>query len=107
MRKCGAYLLHVVSLSVGCTGFQLYVPSLHLHPPQSTLTSLTSSSTTDNNDYDLAVIGAGPVGVKAALNARSAYNKRVVLIDAPRESGMLYDEVSDQDLSIGGPTGEG
>lgn len=108
MRKCSVYLLQVVCFTVGCAGFQLsapYTSSLYLHPPQSKLTSLTSSSTSDNNDYDLAVIGAGPVGVKAALNARSTYNKRVVLIDAPRESGVLYDEVSDQDLSIGGPTG--
>lgn len=54
--------------------------------------------------YDLAIIGAGPVGVKAALVAASApYNKRVCIIDAPRESGMLY--VDEKDLSIGGPTG--
>ena len=56
--------------------------------------------------YDLAIIGGGPVGVKAALVAAAApFNKRVCLIDAPRASGMLYDEQAKKDLSIGGPTG--
>ena len=56
--------------------------------------------------YDLAVIGGGPVGVKAALIAAAApFNKRVCMIDAPRASGMLYDEQAKKDLSIGGPTG--
>jgi thioredoxin reductase len=54
--------------------------------------------------YDLAVIGAGPVGVTAAL-AAAARNKKVVLIDAPRASGMLMNEVTGEDLSLGGPTG--
>jgi NADPH-dependent 2,4-dienoyl-CoA reductase/sulfur reductase-like enzyme len=40
--------------------------------------------------YDLAVIGAGPVGAQAAMVAASPpYSKKVVLIDAPRASGML------------------
>jgi NAD(P) transhydrogenase len=44
------------------------------------------------------------VGVQAALAAASApYSKRVCLIDAPRESGVLMHE--DEDLSIGAPTG--
>jgi NAD(P) transhydrogenase len=56
--------------------------------------------------YDLAVIGAGPVGTQAAMvAAASPYNKKVVLIDAPRASGMLMNEVTNEDLSIGGPTG--
>jgi NAD(P) transhydrogenase len=56
--------------------------------------------------YDLAVIGAGPVGAQAAMVAAAApYNKRVVLIDAPRASGMLMNEATQEDLSIGGPTG--
>ena len=56
--------------------------------------------------YDLAVIGAGPVGAQAAMVAAAApYNKKVVLIDAPRASGMLMNEVTNEDLSIGGPTG--
>jgi NAD(P) transhydrogenase len=57
--------------------------------------------------YDLAVIGAGPVGVQAAMVAAATapYHKRVVLIDAPRASGMLMNEVTQEDLSIGGPTG--
>jgi NAD(P) transhydrogenase len=56
--------------------------------------------------YDLAVIGAGVVGVQAALTAsQSPYDKRVVLIDAPRASGMLMNEQTGEDLSLGGPTG--
>ena len=56
-------------------------------------------------DYDLAVIGAGPVGVQAAITAAGAAKKRVVLIDAPRASGQLMNEQTNEDLSIGGPTG--
>jgi NAD(P) transhydrogenase len=56
--------------------------------------------------YDLAVIGAGPVGAQAAMVAASPpYSKKVVLIDAPRASGMLMNEATNEDLSIGGPTG--
>ena len=56
--------------------------------------------------YDLAVIGAGPVGAQAAMVAASPpYSKKVALIDAPRASGMLMNEATDEDLSIGGPTG--
>jgi len=55
-------------------------------------------------DYDLAVIGGGVVGVQAALCAASApYSRRVCLIDAPREAGVLM--LEDEDLSIGAPTG--
>ena len=56
-------------------------------------------------DYDLAVIGAGPVGVQAAIAAATRAKKKVVLIDAPRASGKLMNEETNEDLSIGGPTG--
>ena len=56
-------------------------------------------------EYDLAVIGAGPVGVQAAIVAASTAKKKVVLIDAPRASGQLMNEETNEDLSIGGPTG--
>ena len=94
--------------------------------------SLSLSSNNDNDDddssshpyeYDLAVIGAGPVGVQAAIAAASqvlsssdsdsdsgnpSKNRKikVVLIDAPRASGKLMNEETNEDLSIGGPTGE-
>ena len=56
--------------------------------------------------YDLAIRGGGIVGVQAALVAKQQNKDRnVVLIDAPKESGVLYDEANKQDLSIGGPTG--
>ena len=53
--------------------------------------------------YDLAVIGAGVVGVQAALTA-AADRRRVVLIDAPLASGALTSPTN-EDLSIGAPTG--
>ena len=54
----------------------------------------------------VAVIGAGPVGVSAALlAARAPHSKNVILIDAPRNSGALMNEATGEDLSIGGPTG--
>jgi len=82
---------------------------LRLHPLSTsratTYLHLTSEELADTN-WDLAVIGAGPVGVSAALlAARAPYNKKVVLIDAPRASGALMDEATGEDLSIGGPTG--
>lgn len=56
--------------------------------------------------FDLAVIGGGPVGVSAALQAaRAPFSKKVVLIDAPRASGALMNEATGEDLSLGGPTG--
>jgi NAD(P) transhydrogenase len=56
--------------------------------------------------YDLAIVGAGVVGVQAALTAsQSPFHKTVVLIDAPRASGMLMNEQTGEDLSLGGPTG--
>ena len=94
--------------------------------------SLSLSSNNDNDgssshpyEYDLAVIGAGPVGVQAAIAAASQMvsssdsdsdsdsgnpsknrKTKVVLIDAPRASGKLMNEETNEDLSIGGPTGE-
>ena len=69
-------------------------------------TTPTSAQDISGKTFDLAVIGAGPVGVSAALRAaRSPYHKNVVLIDAPRASGMLMDERTGEDLSLGGPTG--
>lgn len=68
--------------------------------------SITSAQDISGKTFDLAVIGAGPVGVSAALRAaRHPYLKNVVLIDAPRASGMLMDERTGEDLSLGGPTG--
>jgi NAD(P) transhydrogenase len=59
-----------------------------------------------NIEYDLIVVGGGPVGVQAALVASmNPYNKKVCLIDAPRASGMLLVESTGEDLSLGGPTG--
>lgn len=99
----------------GCNAFQLH------HPPSShsSTRSIISRRTTTSSLYaavppeeisdktfDLAVIGAGPVGVSAALlAARAPHNKNVILIDAPRASGALMNEATGEDLSIGGPTG--
>ena len=76
-----------------------------------TTTTRTTSATgrfqataSSSGPYDLAVIGAGVVGVNSAMVAAQApYLKRVVLIDAPTASGKLM--VGDNDLSIGAPTG--
>lgn len=56
-------------------------------------------------DFDLAIIGAGPVGVQAAITAAGKAKKKVVLIDAPGASGQLINKETNEDLSIGGPTG--
>jgi len=57
-------------------------------------------------EYDLAIVGAGVVGVQAALTAASSpLNKKVCLIDAPRASGMLMNEATGEDLSLVAPTG--
>ncbi|KAG7373381.1 soluble pyridine nucleotide transhydrogenase [Nitzschia inconspicua] len=65
-----------------------------------------SVGTLESKQYDLAIIGAGVVGVQAALAAsQSPFGKTVVLIDAPRASGMLMNEQTGEDLSLGGPTG--
>ena len=89
---------------------QIIHPNIHHHPSSSSYTKLqlaaVSPEEVSDKTYDLAVLGAGPVGVSAALlAARSPHNKNVVLIDAPRASGALMNEVTGEDLSIGGPTG--
>ncbi len=61
-----------------------------------------------NDNYDLAVIGGGIVGVQAALLATQGKNgnkKKVILIDAPRASAMLMNEGTGEDLSLGAPSG--
>ena len=63
--------------------------------------SETSASPTDGC-FDLVVLGAGPVGVSAAL-AAADLGKRVCLVDAPSYSGALMKD--GEDLSVGGPTG--
>lgn len=65
----------------------------------------TSATKDHPYEYDLAIIGAGPVGVQAAIVAAGRVKKKVVLIDAPRASGKLMNEETNEDLSIGGPTG--
>jgi NAD(P) transhydrogenase len=81
------------------------------HPFRSHLTKRfaaeENNENTDTNNYDLIVVGAGVVGVQAALAAASApyFKKNVLLVDAPRASGMLMNEATGEDLSLGGPTG--
>jgi NAD(P) transhydrogenase len=75
-------------------------------PIKPKIRAVSTSALRMSETYDLAVIGAGPVGAQAAMVAAAApYNKKVVLIDAPRASGMLMNEATNEDLSIGGPTG--
>lgn len=91
--------------SISVNGFQ--PASLHRHRSTSTQRlHVTAAQDISGAKFDLAVIGAGPVGVSAALlAARAPHNKKVVLIDAPRASGALMNEATGEDLSIGGPTG--
>ena len=90
---------------------QIIHPNIHHYQSSSssyTKLQLAAVSPEEVSDktYDLAVLGAGPVGVSAALlAARSPHNKNVILIDAPRASGALMNEATGEDLSIGGPTG--
>mmetsp|Transcript_13860 Transcript_13860/g.20521 ORF Transcript_13860/g.20521 Transcript_13860/m.20521 type:complete len:645 (+) Transcript_13860:54-1988(+) len=119
-------LLHLIILLPTTHSFQHYgLPlSTHRHVKQhgrhpsltfTTKTTLSSSKEQQDDEetknpfdeiYDLAVIGAGPVGVQAAVIAASPpQSKRVCLIDAPLASGALYDHATSTDLSIGGPTG--
>ena len=76
-----------------------------VRPSSSLLASSSSSTSSDHSHhdaYDLIVLGAGPVGVSAAL-AAAELDKRVLLVDAPAYSGALMKK--NEDLSIGGPTG--
>ena len=89
---------------------QNYIHSSSLTPiSYKTTTSLHAAIPPEqisDQTFDLAILGAGPVGVSAALlAARSPHNKNVILIDAPRASGALMNEATGEDLSIGGPTG--
>lgn len=75
-------------------------------PPSDEDANADADASRSGRRYDLAVIGAGVVGAQAALVAAQApYNRNVILIDAPRASGMLMNEATDEDLSLGGPTG--
>ena len=95
--------LLVLLLTIFFHRISSFSPVLNSVSRSSSLYSATSSSA--DYDYDLTVIGAGVVGVQAALAAASAQNKRVCLIDAPRASGELMNPVTEEDLSIGAPTG--
>lgn len=76
--------------------------ALHNEQHRGSQTELAMAKTV----YDLAVMGGGVVGVQAALAAASSpMNKKVCLIDAPRASGMLMNEATGEDLSLGAPTG--
>lgn len=87
-------------------GLQIKFASLSPFGSRVTRLHITAPQDIADQTFDLAVIGAGPVGVSAALlAARSPLNKKVVLIDAPRASGALMNEATGEDLSIGGPTG--
>lgn len=62
-------------------------------------TITTSLAMSDENSessatsFDLVVVGAGPVGIQAALAAaRPPFNKSVCVVDAPRFTGVLMDE---------------
>jgi len=66
---------------------------------------MSTSDDVDPITYDLAVVGAGVVGVQAAIMAAQRKDTKVVLIDAPRASGMLMNEATGEDLSLGAPTG--
>lgn len=92
--------------------FQPHSPSssiIQRHRSSSSISPLQAATPLEDvsdKPFDLAVIGAGPVGVSAALlAARAPHNKKVILIDAPRASGALMNEETGEDLSIGGPTG--
>ena len=115
LRLAAAVALFMLTI---CHGFQLHNNNHHHHittssstkvqrsPPTTALNAAVSSDSVSDKKFDLAIIGAGPVGVSAALlAARSPHNKNVILIDAPRASGALMNEATGEDLSIGGPTG--
>lgn len=92
----------VLLLAATCHGFQSRLlqgrVNANSHPSQLSMAI--------NGGYDLAIVGGGVVGVQAALAAASApLNKKVCLIDAPRASGMLMNEETGEDLSLGAPTG--
>jgi NAD(P) transhydrogenase len=77
------------------------------NPFRSFFSQLFAGNTNGQDSYDLIVVGAGVVGVQAALTAASApySKKKILLVDAPRASGMLMNEATGEDLSLGAPTG--
>ncbi|CAJ1935238.1 unnamed protein product [Cylindrotheca closterium] len=111
MKLCttngGSLFFLLLSLYTALVHAFVAVPTTnHQQEVQFQLLVLASSSSSSSSikEYDLAVIGGGVVGAQAALAAASApYSKKVCLVDAPRESGVLMKE--DQDLSLGAPTG--
>jgi NAD(P) transhydrogenase len=86
-------------------------------PKTTVLASTTNSDVAMANDddegiYDLAIIGGGVVGASAAITASQGaallpggVHRKIILLDAPKASGMLYNEQTNEDLSLGGPTG--
>ena len=46
-----------------------------------------------NNHYDLAVIGAGPAGMAAAIEASRNNMKVLVLDDQPAAGGQVYRQI--------------
>ena len=46
-----------------------------------------------NNNYDLAVIGAGPAGMAAAIEASRNNMKVLVLDDQPAAGGQVYRQI--------------
>ena len=81
-----------------------------LRRSSSRLCSTATSSNTDVNIeqeiYDVIVIGAGVVGTVAALTAAQApFNKKVLLLDAPLASAALMNPITNEDLSLGAPSG--
>ena len=58
--------------------------------PDSSDSSAEESSSTS---YDIAIIGAGPAGMSAAITASQAGVSVVVLDDKPRSGGQIYRNV--------------
>lgn len=110
---------HVRNVIIGHVLVDSYQPSYmrqshqRIRSPTSSSTHSTiclGSSSTDINIekeiYDLIVIGAGVVGTVAALTAAQApFNKKVLLLDAPLASAALMNPITNEDLSIGAPSG--
>eukprot|EP00804_Cyclotella_cryptica_P020692 CCRYP_003487-RC/>CCRYP_003487-RC protein AED:0.32 eAED:0.32 QI:170/1/1/1/1/0.66/3/1208/311 len=104
-RSINGFHLTSTSISQRCVRSPTKVAPLALPVRLPGRLQISARDLSDTN-FDLAVIGGGPVGVSAALlAARAPFLKKVVLIDAPRASGALMNEETGEDLSIGGPTG--
>lgn len=52
-----------------------------------------------NSSYDIAIIGAGPAGMSAAITATKAGARVVVLDDKPRSGGQIYRNVDASPLA--------